>query len=303
MSAPSGWVDPNPHNTDDPAVNRKLAVAGVLLTSVIIAALVIVVLAKGGDGQDDRPILTLTAINAATANAFMDSQVVAPTQISDAAASQIAAFSAQLPVSAGRGVRVIPGTTAGLYGVAEQGFSCDVPGIANQLVGPQEKVSAWAGALGLTADQVPSYLNSLTPVVLTADTWVTAYSYAGGQVEGLQTVLQTGTAVLIDTAGVPRVHCASGDPLSPSANIGIATMNPDGKGWPGFQARNVVAVDYKKPDSAPSSMAEFVLLDVATGQQVKRKPGGVIDLARSGTSPVALPDPAAMNVPPNQTRK
>ena len=148
---------------------------------MIIAALVSVVLLKRVARDDaDRPVLALSAINAPGADGFMESQVVSPTQISDAAAGQIATFSAQLPVNAHRGVRVVPGTLPGLYGVAGQGFSCDVPGVANQLAADHAKDAAWAGALGLDMRQVSSYLNSLTPVDLTADTWVTAYSYANG---------------------------------------------------------------------------------------------------------------------------
>lgn len=305
MTAPSGWVDPNPQNSPDPGVNRALAFAGVVLVGVVIVSLIGVVLLKNGAATDDtdRPLLALSAINAPATDGFMESQVVAPTQISEAAADQIATFSAQLPVNAHRGVRVVPGTLPGLYGVAGQGPSCDVPGVANQLDADHAKEGVWAGALGLTARQVPSYLNSLTPVDLTADTWVTAYSYVNGGHVGLQQVLQAGTAVLVDTAGVPRLHCASGDPLGPPADLDIAVMRTDGKHWSGFDPRNVVAIAYGGASSVPATVAEFVLLDLSNGQQIKRKPGGVIDLARAGDDQVQLPDPAAMNVAPNLAGK
>jgi hypothetical protein len=57
---------------------------------------------------------------------------------------------------------------------------------------------------------IPHYLNTLTSVTLTVDTWVTAHDFSGGRERPFQSVLQAGTAVMIDQAGVLRMHCESG---------------------------------------------------------------------------------------------
>ncbi|SHU17660.1 Uncharacterised protein [Mycobacteroides abscessus subsp. abscessus] len=303
MTAPAGWVDPNPPNGSDPRTNRILAISGAALTAVVLTALVVVVVlhkSAADDAQPRRGVMTLTAANAPTADPFMPSVVVTPTQISDTAAGQIASLATQLPQSAARGVRVVQGLQPGLYGVAGQSFPCDVAEVANRLDASRDKAAVWAQALGLSVQQVPHYLNTLTPVALTIDTWVTAYLYTDGRARGLQTVLQAGTAVLIDPAGVPRLHCASGDPLSPSANLNAADLNTDGKGWSGFEVRNVAAIAYGGAPSGPTTVTEFSVLDLGTGERATRKAGGTFNLPENPS--VQLPDPVAMNVAPKPER-
>ena len=58
----------------------------------------------------------------------------------------------------------------------------------------------------------PGYLRGLTSVVLRADTQVTNHGFRDARVTGFQSVLQAGTAVLVDNRGVPRVRCACGSP-------------------------------------------------------------------------------------------
>ena len=65
-----------------------------------------------------------------------------------------------------------------------------------------------------TADQIPTIVNSLTPVQLRAATAVVDHGFADGQVVDTPAVLAPGTAVFIDARGVPTVKCVSGDPLT-----------------------------------------------------------------------------------------
>ncbi len=72
---------------------------------------------------------------------------------------------------------------------------------------------AWAEASGVEVDEIAATIRSLKPAVLTTPTRVTNHAYRGGIARPFQATLASGTAVLIDDAGVPRVRCACGNPL------------------------------------------------------------------------------------------
>lgn len=302
----TGWVDPNPSDTTDAGAARILAITAVALTGVVLLALVGVVMAKhaGVFGNDDehrdRPSVVLSAANAEGENPFMPSVVVAPIEIADNVAGDIASFTAQLPLSAARGARLVVGTQPGLYGSVGKAALCDVPGVANYLDAQPEKSTAWAQAIGIAPQKIPYYLNTLTPVALIGDTWVTSSDFTDGRMVPTQTVLQAGNAVLIDQAGVPRVHCATGDPLGPPANIDLADLDVHGKRWPEFDTRNVVAVAYAGGE-ATKPVTEFTLRDLSSGETGTHPAGGNISL---GADPSGwVPDPVAMNVPPTKGMK
>lgn len=308
MSDPtSGWIDPNPRDTSDPRTNRVLTFAGIGLTLLVIATLVGVVLIQRGGGPDDdsQRSVVLIAANAPVPDPFTPSVVVAPTQISEIAATQIAATTQQLAVAADRGVRLASGTLPGLYGGTGPANSCDAAAVANHLNADTDKSDAWAGAIGIEPEQIPYYLNTLTPVVLTTDMWVTSHAYSDGRATPFQTVLQAGSTVLIDPVGVPRMHCASGDPLLPPAKENLTHLSRvEGSPWPGYDPQNVVAVAYSAAGSdlaqqAPASaVTEFSLLDLSTALPLVREAGGTINLGPIATQYGQLPNPITMNAPP-----
>lgn len=81
--------------------------------------------------------------------------------------------------------------------------------------GATAKVTAWANTLALESpDGVEEYVDSLTAVRLRLDTRVTNHAFRDGQAVPFQSVLQAGTAVLVDDTGVPRVKCNGGSPLN-----------------------------------------------------------------------------------------
>lgn len=295
----SGWVDPNPPDATNPRVDRVLISAGALLTVVVLLTLIGVVVAKHqgmfGDSSPDGPSIVLVRANVEGDQPFMPSVVVTPIEIVDTVESDSASFAAQLPRSAARGARLVQGTQRGLYGAVGEGTICDVPAVANHLDAHPERSAAWGDAVGGIATQhIPYYLNTLTPVVLIADTWVTDAGFEDGQPVYDQVVLQAGTAVLIDQVGVPRAHCATANPLAPPANIDLATLSPEGDPWPSFSPDGIVAVAYSA-DSEARPADEFELRDIATGESVTRKAGGTIAI---GPEPSGWkPDPVAMNVP------
>ncbi|MEV7175595.1 DUF6777 domain-containing protein [Kitasatospora sp. NPDC093679] len=171
------------------------------------------------------------------------------------------------------------GGDVGLYGGTMNVSSCDVPKLSGYLAANPDKAKAWAGVEGIQPNQIDGYLKGLTPVVLRADTRVTNHGYSNGQATAYQAVLQTGTAVLIDNQGVPRVRCACGNPLTPPVDPG-APASYNGQPWAGFDGRQVVAVT-----PAPQPIQTVVLVD-ANGTAFGRPAGGT---GHDDTTHVTMP--------------
>ena len=91
--------------------------------------------------------------------------------------------------------------------------TCDAEGLITFLGQDPDRAGAWAGVVGITADQIPAFIRDLTPVLLRADTRVTDHRYVDGRVAPRQAVLEQGTAVLVNKFGEPTVRCYSGNPL------------------------------------------------------------------------------------------
>lgn len=289
------WIDPNPPDSTNPRTTAILAAAGVLLTVLVVATLVVVVLNSTGSG-DDKPIdeALLIAANTPTTEPFTRSIVVAPVTISEQVKSDTAALLQQVPVRANRGVRPVSGRQPHLYGATGEEYPCDVVTLANDLDVAPATARTWGLALGLTPQQIPYYLNTLTPVVLLADTWVTTHALDDGAAKAKQAVLQAGNAILVDPLGVPRTHCATGAPLTPPADDALTNYKTSGDKWPGFGPPSTVAIQYSSTDH-PEPDGDFTLVDIDSGQPIPRKSGGIIAL---GDAALPLPDPAVMNVPP-----
>lgn len=293
----TSWQDPNPPATTDSGHNTALIVAGAVLTLVVAAVLVAAVIfaPRNSDGDASARVVLMPS-NAPGPDPFTPSLVVTPTRLSGSAPSQLTAVAGQLPVSAQRGVRLASGLQPGLYGGAPQSNSCDAAALANYLDADADLAVSWSATLGLQRADTPYYLNTLTPVILLNDSWVTSHALADGRASPFQTVLQAGSAVLIDPAGVPRVHCASGAPLLPPAPDTLTHMTVDGDAWPSYDTQDVVAVSYTDPAASPEPVTEFDLLDVSSAEPFSRPVGGTINIDAAPDR--GLPDPAAMNVPP-----
>lgn len=291
------WVDPNQPSPINPKAPLILAASAVALTLVVVATLIgVLVLDSGHDSAvPTTGSATLVKRNAPSNDSFTKSILVVPIAISDVAAQKSASLLQQLPVRADRGVRQVSGRQSELYGATGETQPCDAVTLANALDADAATANVWGLTLGLTPQQIPYYLNTLTAAVLMGDTWVTSYALNGGTAHPAQTVLQAGTAVLVDPIGVPRVHCVSGAPLTPPANQNLTEYHLDGDPWDGFSLQTVLAVGYASAEK-PDPLGAFALIDVATGEQVLRGTGGTIDL---GSASVPLPDPTVMNVPPH----
>jgi hypothetical protein len=171
----------------------------------------------------------------------------------------------QSPSAAPAAVRTVSGGEPGLYGGTRNLTSCDTGLLINYLAQNPDKGAAWAGVLGITPPQIPDYVKQLTPVLLRADTRVTNHGFANGKAYALQSVLQAGTAVLVDKGGVPRVRCECGNPLLepvPSASHYV------GQPWAGFNQSTFVIVQ------TVLVINYFVLVDWGCGCYFARYPGG-----------------------------
>jgi hypothetical protein len=154
-----------------------------------------------------------------------------------------------------------------------------------------DKAAAWATVEGISPADIAGYIAGLTPVLLRADTAVTNHGFADGAATTLHSVLQVGTAVLVDRFGVPRARCACGNPLTPST-----LTNPGGYAgdrWAAFDPAHVVT---PAPASAP--MSQLTLVDPISLAVFTRPVGGngLTDQA-STTSTTAPPSTSSQPAP------
>lgn len=110
-------------------------------------------------------------------------------------------------------------TTPGLYGGTLDNSSCDPRAIVSFLRVHPDKAKAWASVQGITPSDIPAYVAALTPLILRADTPVTNHGFSNGSAPTVYSVLEPGTAVLVDKSGFPRVICYCGNPVIPPGSL------------------------------------------------------------------------------------
>ncbi|HUU62220.1 MAG TPA: DUF6777 domain-containing protein [Acidimicrobiia bacterium] len=185
------------------------------------------------------------------------------------------------------------GGEPGLYGGTLDQTRCDKAAILSFLQQNPDKAAAWVaaqnsdptlawdtGRTDLTVADLPAYFAELTPVTLIYDTRVTNHGFRDGLPTARQSVLEAGTAVLIDIYGVPRARCACGNPLIPP----IPTPGPPGwvgPGWPGFDPTIIIVV---VPN--PVVITQVIIIDLNTGELIERPPGGGQDTVVTTTTTV-----------------
>jgi hypothetical protein len=149
-----------------------------------------------------------------------------------------------------------------------------------------EKAAAWAGVLGISAASIPGYVAELTPVILRSDTYVTNHGFAGGRATTLTSVLQAGTAVMVDKFGTPRVKCYCGNPLTPA--IVPASPRFVGTAWPLFTETRITVIT-----STTTVINTYTLVDPVTTEVFERPIGssGSVDRPVSGGPGTPAPGP------------
>ncbi|WP_284436226.1 DUF6777 domain-containing protein [Streptomyces sp. TUS-ST3] len=234
---------------------RTLAVAGVLTAALLVAGCGAGgVGGEGGDGGGEPSgKLLLQPAAAQGPNPFTRSAATAPSS------------PARTPRRDPSAPRTVSGGTPGLYGGTERVGSCAVERQIADLTADRSRTNAFAGVAGVSPAAVPDYLRRLAPVVLRADTRVTDHGYRDGRASGFQSVLQAGTAVLVDDRGVPRVRCACGNPLTPPVPLRSGAV-VDGRPWSGYRPAQVIVVT-----PGEQVMTELTIIDSARHTWIERR--------------------------------
>lgn len=255
-----------------------------LTTAVVVAAALAVVLTRSGDSSGRSGEVFLQAANSSGQDPFTESTAKKST------AAQVPAAPVASGASANE-VRGVSGGAPGLYSGTKNSTSCDVEQQIRYLRAAPSRNRAFASQVGVKPAGVPAYLRSLTPVQLRADTRVTAHGYRDGKTTTYQSVLQTGTAVLVDGHGVPRLRCACGNPLAPPV-AQRSTPRTVGTAWAAYRPANVVVV-------APAAQVVkvFVVFDHEHHDWFGRHRGDHTGHDDHPVRPPADPDP--MNPPPH----
>ena len=132
----------------------------------------------------------------------------------------------------------------GLFGGSSDDTVCDPARAVAFLAAHPDKAAAWVVALNsdptlrwskgnsLTVADIPAYVAELKPTVLRADARVTNHGFKNGKPTPRQSVLQKGTAVMVDAEGIPRARCKCFNALKPPKPV----SNPEyvGEKWDDF---------------------------------------------------------------------
>ncbi|MFE5480910.1 DUF6777 domain-containing protein [Streptomyces sp. NPDC056527] len=256
------------------------------ITAILVAAIALVVVLTRPDGNGDDTAAGGGEVFLQNASATGPDPFTASTARTPSASPTAAPLPSPTQTADANATRSVSGSAAGLYGGTRNVASCDVERQVRYLTDEPAKNAAFASAQKISANEVPRYLRSLTPLQLRVDTRVTNHGYRGGAATPYQAVLQAGTAVLVDDRGVPRVRCACGNPLT--TPVPQKAPKTTGTAWPGYQPSQVVVV-------APSVQVVnvFVVYDPEDDGWFARKPGdqkGKQD--KPTTRPTAPPSPS-----------
>ncbi|MFC8427188.1 DUF6777 domain-containing protein [Streptomyces sp. NPDC057253] len=255
---------------------------GTLVTvCALVAALLVTGFGRDGDRSAAEPPgeLLLQPAAARGPDPFTRSAVI-PTATAPATVSAVT----RTPQRDATTPRSVSGGTPGLYGGTAGAGSCDVERQLADLTADRRKVNAFAQVASVSPASVPRHLRGLAPVVLRADTRVTDHGYRAGRASGFQAVLQPGTAVLVDTRGVPRVRCAGGNPLTPP-RAPRDGGSVDGRPWPGYRPERVIVI---APAERP--VTDITILDSVHGAWIERRIDH--DCRYDHVVPLPLPEPS-----------
>ncbi|MEV7345758.1 DUF6777 domain-containing protein [Streptomyces sp. NPDC093544] len=294
-SGPGGPGGPGGPNEPGKGPDRpwwKSAPRVALITGVLVAAVVLGLVFTRDNGDSDTSAsggeVFLQAASKSGPDPFTESTANDSSSARETPSSSTASESANV-------TRGVDGSAPGLYGGTRNVSSCDVEKQIKFLQADLAKNNAFAAVAGLRTSQVPGYLRALTPVQLGYDTRVTNHGFRDGAATSYQAVLQSGTAVLVDDHGVPRVRCACGNPLGePVAQK--TTPKQTGDSWPPYRTQNVVVV-------APSTTVinVFVIFDPDNDEWIARHKGDSGHHDEKTEPPAHLPFPSASvsSSPPN----
>lgn len=230
-------TSPTPPPRKGLGIGAILAIVGAVVLVVIVAAAAIIVVTRDDEtaageifldpaGQTGRDPFTTSVAVSGQDNGLRDTRPTGSTA-DDGTVS----------------VQGTAGDEPGLYGGTQDQSTCDRQQLIDFLTDPAnaDKAAAWAGVQAITVASIPDFIESLTPVRLRFDTRVTNHGFRDGRATTLQSVLEAGTAVLVDSRGIPRVRCACGNPLlEPQATASAPTFT--GTPWAGFSPTSITRI-------------------------------------------------------------
>ncbi|MDP2774252.1 MAG: hypothetical protein Q8O61_11930 [Nocardioides sp.] len=221
-----------------------VALIGFLVLMLVAGAVVATVLLtrdeKGPEASEEADVVVLEPAALEVPDPFTDSVAVdeQPIMVDPEPTAEVTAAPED---ATGAGGGVVRGSAPGLYGGTQDQQACDQDQMVEFLEEDQDKAEAWAEAQGIETDEIPEFIDGLTPVVLRRDTRVVNHGYRDGRANPYAAVLQAGTAVLVDEYGVPRAKCSCGNPLGEARPVTTATSYRGNK-WLGFDPERVVVV-------------------------------------------------------------
>jgi hypothetical protein len=237
-----------------------IAVAVALLLGVLVGAVIVT-------GDDDDP----PAAADEEGEVFLEPVSSATDPFTDSVAAPLPPAASTTTTSAPQrsgtnAVQSVQGSRPGLYGGTRSETSCDRGQLVRFLRDNPDRGRAWASVLDIDFDDIQTYVDSLTPVLLRGDTRVTNHGYRDGRATVIQSVLQSGTAVLVDHYGEPIVRCYCGNPLRrPTA---LRRVSYTGSRWDGFSASSLTVIQ-----RTTVVIQQLVLVDWRTGQPFARPVG------------------------------
>ena len=269
---------------DDPATTS--ATTTVLSVTTVPGATTTTLVAGPADPSALGPgEVFLEPVGGPTQDPFTDTMSVQPETVPTVSLPDIPLPSTSTTVVAG-GPAVtaqVTGNNPGLYGGTRDAAACDQEAMIAFLEANPDKAAAWAGVQGIQVSEIRTFIEGLTPVVLTRDTRVTNHGFRNGQAYAHPSVLQRGHAVLVDRWGVPRAKCSCGNPLAPPQPLPQAPIYV-GDPWPDFDPTVIIIVVAGDPVDDEG----FVLVDLTSGELIIRTVGATPDTPDLATGDIRI---------------
>ena len=272
-----------------------LLILAVIVVAALVGAATFVVLNRGGDDDEEVVLEPVGMVQEDDFAGNLDVGESAGAAFSSLTVDETVPDARVQDVSTGLAGRVVDGVEPAVYGGSRDTQVCDTETLVAFLTDPanEAKAAAWAETLGIEVSEIESYVGGLTSVRHRWDTRVTNHGFNDGEATPFQSLLQAGTAVMVDDTGVPRVKCNCGNPLgeptgrgdtSESAALDIDGIaeNPD-DAWEGLDPAQAVAI-------TPGAAVEAItLVDVDAGGLIERPVGSDgVSKRDTGTGDVQL---------------
>jgi hypothetical protein len=261
-------------------VRLYVVIASVVLVVLLVVAAVVAFAASSGDSGNSKKKEVFTEPISSSQNPF------SPPVGQDGNVT---------PVQQG-GNTTQTGGQPGLYGGTMQQGTCNRTQLVTFLQQNPDKGAAWASTLGIPPDQIATYVQRLTPVLLRSDTRLTNHGFKNGKATSFQTVLQAGTAVLVDDKGDVVTKCYCGNPLTAPLSYPPVYTGPR---WPGFSPNNLTVIKQNV-----TVINIFILIDIRTNQPFERPAGtdGGQDTPGGGGAQTPSTTTPATTAPPRTTQ-